>query len=393
MNKAISSFKRSRYGNSRSAEPAMITLTPPIVLMIFLLAVSLNHAHASFSVIEGIGMVEAEDFDARTQGPALCLDPVIGNQWLIVPNEEPPDVYAIRDASNRAFIASLPDCEINNRPDPFAQGPTVAYDFTVDEAGDYEIWVRVASKDSASDSFYLSVDGGAKGVAGDWWRFNPKRTDAIFHYQVEGGAGQQTGANPFNLEIMSETLSPGFHTLVIAMREDGSAIDELVVAKRGKFPPPTCYTTSLKLETPMLNPDGIDTVVFEWSTIVLSDSVATSDLVDLSMTLLSDDAIVYTDTVLVGGVLQPIGGAARTPMDLFWDFDLDTLTLRQMRNVGFGTIMSTTGVQYLVTDSLSLPDDSKVVIVRRTDGVFDFSNADLLKRQRTRVVKCQEEDD
>ena len=147
---------------------------------------------------------------------------------------------------------------------------------------------------------------------------------------------------------------------------------------------PTLQTT-LSLQTPVVNPDSIDTVVFNWTTNLATGIVSTGDVVDLSMTLLSGGSTVYTDIILVGGVLQDIGGVSRPAGDAFWDFDLDTNTLHQMRNVMWATIGSTTGTQYLLSDNVDLPTDSIVLIERYTNGSMDYSTQqnELLANQQT----------
>ena len=145
---------------------------------------------------------------------------------------------------------------------------------------------------------------------------------------------------------------------------------------------PTLQTT-LSLQTPLVNPDSIDTVVYNWKTNLTTGMVSTGDLVDLSMTLRSGASTIYTDVVISNSVVQPIGGVARTTGDVFWDFDLDTATLRQMANVGHSTISSATGTHYRVQDHANLPADSFVWIGRYTNGSWDSWTQDVLANQST----------
>ena len=129
------------------------------------------------------------------------------------------------------------------------------------------------------------------------------------------------------------------------------------------------YVTTLSLATPLYD-DNIDTVVFNWSTNKASGSVGSSDLLDLSMELRSGGDNIYTDTIMVGGVVQSIGGVSRTVP--FWDFDLDTLVLWQMAT-GEPQPPVDPGTYYIVFDSESLPADGIVVIGNWTEWTWPIS--------------------
>ncbi len=148
-----------------------------------------------------------------------------------------------------------------------------------------------------------------------------------------------------------------------------------------------CYRTTLNLTEPINNPDGIDQVVYDWTTEETSGNVGASELVDFRMIL---PKVAYVDTVLVAGVPLSFGGLDRTVGDPIWDFDLASLTLKQMRNYNpvLFPIANTTGQQFHVSDGRSIPDDGKVLIMRFLDGVQKYRYDEIVAAQSTVSTSC-----
>lgn len=78
------------------------------------------------------------------------------------------------------------------------------------------------------------------------------------------------------------------------------------------------FKTTFTLDTAVGDP-LVDTVIFNWSTDLTSGTVNAGDLTNWSIELLNGASSIYTDSVIIGGVVQPIGGVART---LVFDFNL-----------------------------------------------------------------------
>ena len=135
---------------------------------------------------------------------------------------------------------------------------------------------------------------------------------------------------------------------------------------------------------------GIEKLVFHWTTAVASGQVSQndvySDLSNFSMDFFSATELVYSDQIIIGGVLQPLAGVTRTVSDSFWDFDLDTMTLKQFRNVGFDNVSGLSGVQYLATDSNSLTTDGIVAIFQYTEGLQTGRTDRVLLLQSTAEI-------
>ena len=121
-------------------------------------------------------------------------------------------------------------------------------------------------------------------------------------------------------------------------------------------------------------------MIFRWSTNVTSGTVGENDLSEFSLEVYESSAggacaanasscrQIYYDQIITRGVIQLLPGVTRTAADPLWDFDLDTSTLLQFRNVGFSTVTSTNGTHFLVTDSLTLPEDDVVALFKYLNG-------------------------
>lgn len=99
---------------------------------------------------------------------------------------------------------------------PSSNNGYAEYHFEVPENGDYVIWGRQISNDSASDSFFVSVDGQA---------------DMVWN-TLSGGQNVWTWdavSNPNESSPQQYWLAAGFHTLTIKQREDGTKLDSIVI--------------------------------------------------------------------------------------------------------------------------------------------------------------------
>ena len=146
------------------------------------------------------------------------------------------------------------------------------------------------------------------------------------------------------------------------------------------------YQTTLAFETPVTNPGGIDNVSFLWTTSNTSGPVSRADITDLTMILSAGATPLYTDIVLAGGVLQPIGGVARVLDDIVWDFDLDSLLLSQIRNAQPSQMGTSTGLQITVEDNVDLQTDSQLGLTFFVEGVQAAATIDLVASQTTQIV-------
>jgi uncharacterized protein (TIGR03437 family) len=118
----------------------------------------------------------------------------------------------------------------------------------------------------------------------------------------------------------------------------------------------------------------------EWASTVTTGAVTVADLTDLTVRQFSrTNTLLYEDVVLAGGTLKPIGGKARTPADVIFDFQFGdapsadgTVTgagsLRRIRNVLTTTLVGSTGETRQYQNNFTLPQDRQLVITTRNNG-------------------------
>ena len=126
------------------------------------------------------------------------------------------------------------------------------------------------------------------------------------------------------------------------------------------------FQTTFTLDSPGGTP-FIDTIVFDWETDITSGNVTKSDLTNWSYELFGMGSSVYSETVVLDGVVQPIGGVSRTIDDIQFDFNLNTLNWSQFYN-DFPTVQqgAATGVTYYIEYGFGGP----IFVFRYVDGTF-----------------------
>jgi hypothetical protein len=107
-------------------------------------------------------------------------------------------------------------------PNGGGSGGSAQYTFEVSKAGKYIIWGRVLAPNSKDNSFYVSMDGGAKSL----W------DTTISAQWVWDKVSHRGGADP-----VAYNLTTGKHTLTIDQREDGTKIDEFIITDDSNFKP------------------------------------------------------------------------------------------------------------------------------------------------------------
>ena len=140
----------------------------------------------------------------------------------------------------------------------------------------------------------------------------------------------------------------------------------------GPVDPVFSYATSISLEfdsTDSSPVNGIDNLEILFSTSVTSGNIGAPDLETLVFRFLDGDVEVATDVAILDNTPQPIGGAARTFNNIFFDYSLDTQTLSQIVNADNAAIQSSSGIQYQVTDSVAIPVDGLLIF-------FGYDNGD-----------------
>ncbi|MFK8013899.1 MAG: SBBP repeat-containing protein [Gammaproteobacteria bacterium] len=221
---------------------------------------------------------------------------------------------------------------------------------------------------------------------------DPSGRELLFSTYVGGSGSDRSEWGLFvqdsaNIYLAGSTAAPDFPTVTpfqsARSGSDDAFITRFALDDLTNPGPAAIYETVLDLTEPAI--DGITQVVFTWSTLGCAESSA-EDLYDYEMRLVANGEVIYADSVIRDGILQPFRGLQRA--NPTWDFDLATMTLRQF-NTGIDTLVGVSeafGTNYLVSDADSLPSDGVVSISRFDDGVF-VSNADgELAAQSTLLV-------
>ncbi len=119
------------------------------------------------------------------------------------------------------------------------------YTFDVTSAGDYIVWGRVLAPDGVSDSFYASMDGGAKSTW-DTARSTNWTWDKVSH---------RGGGDPVVYH-----LAAGTHTLRIDNREEGTKLDCVVISKNTTSVPSTSIFNGSPFTTSASSGSGSTTI-------------------------------------------------------------------------------------------------------------------------------------
>ena len=219
-------------------------------------------ADSVFMETGGRVVAEAEHFSASA--------PLGAKEWKPVPSSNAPAGGTIpnargSDADN--YIQLLPDEGIGgggvNNP------PYVDYTVRIGTTGQYQLWLRWdgIKDDGGSDSVFAGIveliDGG--GGKADWYRYHhyPNGNFGVLPWHGEGEyEGSSAGGN--DTDAVWNISTPGDYTVRISQREDGAAVDALVLqrttlsdptgngpAESYRSSPATPYSTAVMADGPV----------------------------------------------------------------------------------------------------------------------------------------------
>lgn len=143
--------------------------------------------------------------------------------WLEAERDNVPASMVMRSdtaaASDQYVAVEAGAVSLDNPPDERMQ-----HSFDVPTAGAYLIWARVLAPDDDADSFWVRVDDG------DWVRWNGIETGDRWVWNAVHDADRNGDVVLFDLEA-------GSHTIEVAHREDGIALDRLLVTDNTAYRP------------------------------------------------------------------------------------------------------------------------------------------------------------
>jgi hypothetical protein len=220
------------------------SLSSSVVSVVAALALT-GSAHAAFLEAGGQAVMEAENFTSRSapvdlpDGPTET-DP---NQWDVIPDEAAASA-AFSNARGDRFLQVQDAAGVNgegNFGDPTAVGPFVDYVVRIATPGIYRLFVRWDSPSGQSDSFYAMLLDPAGDLFGNVETYS-------------GNQDRDFATNPWDQATELWTLGAGDYTVRLAPREEGVAVDALIVqldsltAPSGDGPPESA--TDIDLGTP-----------------------------------------------------------------------------------------------------------------------------------------------
>lgn len=211
-----------------------------VFLITFLPVPSLLAQTIIFLESGGQVVVEAENFTSRVDTSS--------HSWAIVPGEASGFPSQFSNFRGDGYVQLLPDVLLGTSIPLVGGGPnnppSVNYKIRITTPGTYRLYVRWASHDNNSDSFYASIvelsDGTATNMGGapitpiaDFYRFVTfPNTQDFATTPWTGIAGfEQTNAccSSFEVDTVWSIAAAGDYTVRFRLREDGAAIDAFIL--------------------------------------------------------------------------------------------------------------------------------------------------------------------
>ena len=190
-------------------------------------------AAAVYQEVGGQVVIEAEHFHSRP------MDENNPNQhWHLVPDEDGTDFLGdfgdppFTTARGDKYMQLLPNGSGNKTSaTAIASKPYVEYKVDITTTGTYRLFLRWNGFDGGSDSMYGVIPELRDGVGGtlaDWYRYS---RGANLNFQSwHGSAGfERTDASGNNVNATWNITKPGVYTIRLVHREDGVAVDALIL--------------------------------------------------------------------------------------------------------------------------------------------------------------------
>ncbi len=177
---------------------------------------------------DGLLVVEAENFDRQRLSEV--------REWTVVTSGLHAD-----SASGKAYAEVLPDTRVTHadplvRDENFSNEPgamaVLEYDVSITNPGRYFVWVRAYSTGTEDNGIHVGLDGAwpDSGRRMQWcegkhaWTWASKQRTSEQHCGVPG-------------LIWLDIDTPGRHTIMFSMREDGFEMDAWALATNPDFVP------------------------------------------------------------------------------------------------------------------------------------------------------------
>lgn len=129
-------------------------------------------------------------------------------------------------ASDGSYLLAEPNTGTNTGDD--TTGPRLDYRVDFEQAGTYYVWVRVRSDTNVDDSVHVGLDGTIVSD-GRWGMWHGNYGDWGWADEVDGRS------SPDRVTVVVSDL--GVHTVNLWMREDGVAVDKVILTTDAGYTP------------------------------------------------------------------------------------------------------------------------------------------------------------
>ncbi|HPM81215.1 MAG TPA: autotransporter-associated beta strand repeat-containing protein, partial [Candidatus Anammoximicrobium sp.] len=191
-------------------------------------------APAAYFEVGGRIVAEAEDYTLRIAHGG-------GDNWLVVPAENPGAGGTFANARGGAYVQDLPDGGAGGGGP--TNPPEIRHLMYIATPGTYRLYFRWDGFDGGSDSIFTDIvelKDGAGGTIADWYEFTIGADKNFATTPWDSAAGfelNSADASPKTLPLWS-IPTPGFYTFRVTAREDGAAVDSFVL-QRSSLAAPT----------------------------------------------------------------------------------------------------------------------------------------------------------
>src|SRR6266568_6804235 len=188
-------------------------------------------------------VIEAEHFDART------TNTTDNHVWQIVPDENgnpnTPVDAGFANARGGKYMQTQPDVlggnlAVHNTVATVGIDPHLDFKVQIGTPGDYRLWLRWGGYDGSSDSVYAQILElqTPTGPGPDWYRYVGQALVAAVQDFNTGWNGvaapsadlaNRVGGGGGEVPALWWIGTPGVYTIRLSMREDGSAVDALIL--------------------------------------------------------------------------------------------------------------------------------------------------------------------
>jgi len=158
-------------------------------------------------------VIEAENFHANGKGAEQTSD----HSWQ--------RRYGC-SSSNDQYVQALPNIGTNINSQIETHSPCLSYRISFNETGKYYLWFKAAGATSENDSLHFGIDATAISYSSD----SAAQISTTTSFRWESICGNET-------RPAINITAAGYHIVNIWMREDGAALDKIILTKSASYNP------------------------------------------------------------------------------------------------------------------------------------------------------------